>query len=181
MIYLSDQHDCVCISLQQIMDLAVIPVLKGLISDIVSTLLDTDAFGYYYVTKMVLTGNFLSQKEQSIFSHIILSEIEKEFKEQMRSRVYEFQVITDLVTSSQKKSIVINSRVKRISFYDTFLRGELRIVANMTYWFGIKSPVVFIDQDKELCNKRVQTKHDHKYPIRNVSCSMSEIKCLLNR
>lgn len=180
MVYLSDQCNCLCISFQEIMDIAVIPVLKSLISDIVSTLLNTDTFGHYHVTKMVVTGSFLRQKEQKkIFNYLLTSEIEKEFKEQMRSRVYEFQVIIGLVTSCLNQPNIVNSNYgnnKISSFYDKFIRGELRIVANMTYWHNSLAPAIFIHQNIELDNKRVQIKLNGDSPACNFKCNIFFLK-----
>lgn len=146
------------------MDVVIIPVVKSLISDIVSNLLDTDTFGHYYIKNLVITGSFLKQKGlNDIFNHLITSEIKKELNEQMQSRIYRLQVNVGLLTSSQYQPIKGNSGTNRRStFYDLFLRGELRIVASMTYWYDrpSQSPFILVQQDDELCNKRAQIESD---------------------
>lgn len=155
---MSDQRTCLHIFSQQIMDIAIIPVLKGLISDIVPSLLNTDIFGYYYVTKMIITGSLLDQKEQNgIYNCILRSEIVKEFKEQMISRIYNFQVIIALNTRYQLSTSKGSNKINKVSsLYDIFWRGELRIVASVTFWYdGDPSANFFIHQDHEICSERV--------------------------
>lgn len=141
------------ISSQQIMDIAVIPVLKKLISDIVSSLLDANIFGHYRIIDMVITGSFLRQKEEnSINNQLITTEIEKEFKEQMRGRVYEFKINMDTPSISNGTS-----------FYEIFLRGELRIVAHRMYWYEYEFIIPIMIQESELSDKRVPIKFESRH------------------
>lgn len=137
------------------MDIAITPILQGLISDIVSSLLDKDIFGYYYITTMVITGSILKQNQQNdIYEHLLRSEIKKEFKEQMRGRVYKFKLLMRLDTTH---SISVGKKIS--SFYNMFLRGELRIVASTTHWYDSKDPrTIFIRQGSVLNNNRLRVK-----------------------
>lgn len=145
------------------MGIAIIPVLKGLISDIVSTLIDTDIFGHYYITKIILTGSFLKQSKQNdVYNYLIISEIEKEFKEQiLRGRIYELKLnIMGLDTGDQyqlNETTKCRNETSKSSFYDIFLRGELRVVSSMMYWYMYKNyqeAIPVIVQEEELCAKR---------------------------
>jgi hypothetical protein len=74
-IELSNTHG-ICISIQELIEIGIIPVLKQSVSIIISCLLDK--FGYFELAKLFVTGGFLKiQEYNSIYDRMILAELEK--------------------------------------------------------------------------------------------------------
>lgn len=117
-------------------------MLKNLVSVIVSCLVDENIFGHYQVEKLFMTGSVLSIIEHNeMYHHIITTEIEKEFKQQIRETLYPTKLIMIVDTSIHRMVILKNLLTKNIkSFcFDLLLKGDLRAVHSATFCLG-KSP-----------------------------------------
>lgn len=130
------------ITAQELVDNAIIPVLRKLVSVIMSCIIDSDAFGNYEVAKLFVTGGFVKTiKYNRMYDYIITTEMTKEFKRLIREKTHrtKFNLIVDTHTKdtiSQTAKFKFRSK----SFcYNTFLKGDLRIVASATYLMGAKS------------------------------------------
>lgn len=164
------------ISAKQIMDIAIIPVAKHVVSTIISCLVDTNAFGFYDIAKLFITGGFLETSEYNeTYDCMIVSEMEKELKAQLREKTYKTKFEMDIFTSRQKYRNLVNNRGMKHFCYDVFLKGELRTVSSTTYFlttifdrrnlycdienaFKIGHSNVIILRGEQLQEKRLQLK-----------------------
>jgi hypothetical protein len=122
------------ISIQELMDIAITPVLKQSVSTIISCLLDD--FGYFEITKLFVTGSFLKIHDyNSIYDHIIITEMKKEFKRLIREKTYrtKLDLLIDTSGKQQKQSETMTSLEYKHFCFDAFTKGDLRVVANTTY------------------------------------------------
>jgi hypothetical protein len=102
-----------------------------------------DEFGYFEIAWLFVTGSFSKIHEyHSIYDHVIITEMKKEFKRLIREKAYRTKVDL-LITSSQQPS----SLACRHFCYDIFTKGELRVMADTTYMFNNTSEGVGIDMD----------------------------------
>lgn len=156
----------ISISLQDLLDIAIIPVLKQSVSEIISCIIDENVFGYFEIAKLFVTGNFLAIKEYSdMYASSIIAELEKEFKLLISRYTYKTKYDLDIKTyrSTQKDSLVCFGHSKPFCF-DVLTKGELRTVASKTYLECNHSDLrgkllgsdgVFIVRGEELSEKTV--------------------------
>jgi hypothetical protein len=118
-------------SIRDIMDIMVIPVLHQLVSTIISCIIDPNIFGHYKVPKIFLTGNFIRIRNYNeSYYRIVHSEIKKKFHQGLRSDVknwLEFSLIT-----SWNERLPSPIRIKHFA-YDLLKLGEPLIAMNSSY------------------------------------------------
>lgn len=170
------------ISLQQIILIAIIPVLTQILSAIVSSLTNTDVFGHYEIAKLFITGSlFKIQDFNKSYHYIVVTEARKICRKLIRENTYRTKVDININTSREETMTArIPARPQKSFFYDMFLKGELRIVSSSEYMTdlshllfkngsstfrdcpvnvsGVEGSSCIIHQGKELFDKRIQVR-----------------------
>lgn len=126
------------ISVEQLVTVGIIPVLRQLVSQIVPCFSNTDIFGYFRVTDLFITGSPFGSKynDDTIFDYIVTMELRKGFKQLMEkctdNTVLHIYNTTHHQTneSLQKPSYSLE---RKPFCYDIFVKGDLRIVSSRTY------------------------------------------------
>lgn len=168
----------ITISAQQVLQIAIIPVLQQLFLTIIICLTNNDIFGHYEIAKLFITGSFLQLNEYNdIYHYIVVTETRKICRQLIRENTYKTGLDICISTSTAKLNL---PPVKKGFCYDNFMRGELRIVSSSTYfaylsecrikdmpyWYygEIDSPVKcgfsssIMLRGEEIHNKRIQVK-----------------------
>jgi hypothetical protein len=120
------------ISVKQLMDIAIVPVIKQLVSTLVSGLLDTNLFGHYDINTLFVTGGcFKTSEFNDIYHHLIVSEFRRELKRLLNSIKIEIEIHTS------RQHAPLSDKPGYKSFcYDIFSKGELCKVSPTTYFLG---------------------------------------------
>lgn len=134
-IYTRD-NQCVQFTIRQLFDKAIIPVLKDIVSNIMSCLIDKAIFGEYEIAKLFVTGSCLPLKDyNTTYHHLVVSELLREFKYIIRLKSYKTKLEMVVQTCKQHQTaLTISANNNHQAFcYHIFKKGELRIVSNATY------------------------------------------------
>lgn len=129
----------ILITLQNLLENAIIPVLKQSVSKIVSCVMDEDAFGHFEVATLFITGNFLPIKQYNdIYNKVIITEMKNELDLKTSKYTYKtkFKLYIKTCSNTQTKlqnTLVGSEHIKPFCF-DIFAIGELRKVASKTYF-----------------------------------------------
>jgi hypothetical protein len=138
----------ITITIQELIEIGIMPVLRQSVLIIISCLLDE--FGYFEIAKLFVTGSFLNIKEHNgIYDHLIRNEMEKEFKRLIREKTYrtKFDLLIGTSVEHQEQSRAVTSLGYKHFCFDTFTKGELRVVASTTYMLSVEKrgfPCVYI-------------------------------------
>jgi hypothetical protein len=130
------------------MEIGIIPVLKQSVTTIISCLLD--GFGYFEIAKLIVTESFLKIREyNSIYDHMISQKWKKEFKRLIREKTYrtKFELLIDTSTKQLERSKYTTNLGCKHFCYDTFTKGELRVVASTTYILDSDDDTAYITPD----------------------------------
>lgn len=128
------------LTLRQLLDIGILPVLQNMVSIIISCLMDKNIFGHYDIVELFITGDILKTQEHNDAYHwFIISQMKKELASQIRENTYSTKFEISLQTSEQQKSTSTNGIGERYFCYDTFLKGELRKVYSKTYYLNINN------------------------------------------
>lgn len=124
------------LSVQEVMDFAIIPTLKKLVSVVTSSFENDELFGDFWITHLFVTGQIFKNEDcHKAYHRFITTELKKEFKEQRVSKGFEIKYDVHVNTCCQQQSrnkvAVPNPRVHFC--YDDFAKGELAVVSSSTY------------------------------------------------
>lgn len=138
------------ISIQQILQISIIPVLQQVLSTIVCSLVNNDIFGYYEIAKLFITGRFFELDNYcESYHYTITAEATKICQHLIRKNTYRTKL--DICISTNKNSKIDSNVPPGISkekcfCYDIFLTGELRIVSSSTYF--VRLPAHFMLENR---------------------------------
>lgn len=122
------EHNCT-ITIQELMDIAIIPLLKIVVDKIVANVI----FNHFDVNKLFLTGHFLRINNYSyIYQYMIETELRKELEHQLLRRSYKTTFDVSIATCQEQLSK--NLMLDQQHFgYAKLTQGELQVVSNSTY------------------------------------------------
>lgn len=121
-------------SIRQLIQIAIIPVIQCIVSDIIACLLNLDIFGHYDIALLIITGNCLSIKKFNEGYHrIVTQEISRTLKELIREKTYrtKFRISVDTCRQGQPSPTMPSKQ--DLFCYTRFAKGELRIVSGTLF------------------------------------------------
>lgn len=126
----------ISITIQELMDIAIIPVVKQTASAIISCLIDEGNFGHYEIKKLFITGTFVRvQKHNEVYDYSITMQLRQELAQLIKGKTHRTIIYISIKTCVNYKQLLQSTVTKHKSFcYDIFLKGELRLVASATYF-----------------------------------------------
>lgn len=151
--------------MEEIIRIAVIPVLTQLCSIIIASLTNTDIFGLYEIAKLYITGACLKISNfNESYHNSVVTEMRKLCHQLLRENTHRTKLGIAIETSWKPVSTSnpsidsVGQRTQRSFVYDTFLRGELRIVCSSTYLahfassylVGVEPHTLYDDIDGEI-------------------------------
>jgi hypothetical protein len=95
-----------------------------------------DVFGYFETARLFVTGDFLKiHGYDSIYYHMIMTEMTKELRQLIGKKTYrtKFNLFINTSIKQQERSKYTTDLGYKHFDYDTFTKGDLRVVASTTY------------------------------------------------
>lgn len=121
-----------CISKQQILKIAIVPVLQQVVSIIVCSLTNADIFGHYEIAKLFITGTaFELNNYCESYYHLLSTEAKKFCQRLIRKNTYRTK-LDICIGTSRESNFSLHKLEEKCFCLDTFLKGELRIVSSST-------------------------------------------------
>lgn len=149
-IRLSEDADVV-ITIQQLLQIAVIPVLEGLLLTVISSLTNNDMFGFYEIARLFITGRFLELDNYcEYYNHMVTTQMNKLCQELIRKNTYRTKLDFCISTGRGASNVSICTVGKKCFCYDNFLKGELRAVSSSTYFCQLSRPSTFCGQWRQV-------------------------------
>lgn len=125
------------------MDFAIIPAIKKLVSVIVASFVNSDIFGYYWISNLFLTGHiFEYEKHTTLLHDIVFKELKRELKDMDSSNGFMIPCIIHINPCCQKQSIprrLILTTKSAPFCYDEFIDGSLSAISSSAYFLRAKA------------------------------------------
>lgn len=126
------------ITIHELMDVAIIPVLKNIVNIIVASVINRDVLGYYDIARLFITGNLVRIKNYNkSYQHILETEICQELERVLLYKAYEIPFDVFITTYQQQEIAQIYDSTavfKRYHFcHEKLSKGELRTVSSSTH------------------------------------------------
>lgn len=127
----------ILVSIRQILQIAIIPVLQQILSTVIFSLTNKDIFGYYEIAELFITGRFLEMNNYCASYHqLIHMESKKICLQLIEKNTYRTKLDISISTTrgSDSNSNVAFDQEMKCFCYETFEKGEIRIVSSSTYF-----------------------------------------------
>lgn len=123
------------ITLRDIIDIGLKPVIKNITTSIAASIVNTDIFGNYTIDHLFILGDIFAVSNVSPLYNVYRLNLEKSIAVSIRSKEQDTQ---GFVLKETLHQILQPTLGKQPYMYDSFLKGDLYQVASETYGLSIK-------------------------------------------